>query len=46
MISFSVELGAPGGKLTIICESKVARVEEEGGKVKVISKIISQAIEA
>ena len=46
VISFSVELDTPGGKLTIVCEGKVVRVEEEAGKVKVATKIMSQSIEA
>lgn len=46
VILFSVELDTPGGKLTIVCEGKVVRVKEEGGKLKVATKIISQSIEA
>jgi hypothetical protein len=46
VISFSVELDTPGGKLTIVCEGKVVRLEEGGGKLKVATKIISQSIEA
>ena len=46
VISFWVELDTPGGKLKLVCEGEIVRVEEEGGKTRVATKIISQEIEA
>ena len=46
VIHFSVELDTPGGKLRLVCEGEVVRVEEEGGKMRVATKILNQSIEA
>ncbi|WP_255539262.1 PilZ domain-containing protein [Polynucleobacter sp. 71A-WALBACH] len=46
VISFWVELDTPGGKLKLVCEGEIVRVEEDGGKTRVATKIISQEIEA
>jgi len=46
IISFWVELDTPGGKLKLVCEGEIVRVEEDGGKTRVATKIISQEIEA
>jgi hypothetical protein len=45
VISFSVELDTPGGKLRLMCEGEVVRVEEKGGRIRVATKIINQSIE-
>ncbi|QWD67576.1 PilZ domain-containing protein [Polynucleobacter sp. VK25] len=46
IISFWVELDTPGAKMKLICEAKVVRVEQEDGKTKLGTKIISQELQA
>ena len=43
-ISFWVELDTPGGKLKLVCEAQVARVEEADGKVRIAAHILNQEI--
>ncbi|MBU3541646.1 PilZ domain-containing protein [Polynucleobacter sp. UB-Tiil-W10] len=44
LINFWVELDTPGGKLKLVCEATVARVEESDGKVKIAAHILNQEI--
>mgnify|MGYP000101803767 FL=1 len=46
VISFWVELDTPGGKLKLVCEGEIVRVEEGDSKTRMAAKIISQEIEA
>ena len=46
IISFWVELDTPGAKMKLVCQAKVVRVEEEDGKTKLGTKIISQELQA
>ena len=46
IISFWVELDTPGAKMKLICEAEVVRVEQEDGKTKLGTKIISQELKA
>jgi hypothetical protein len=46
VISFWVELDTPGGKLKLVCEGEIVRVEDGDGKTRVATKIISQDMEA
>ena len=43
-INFWVELDTPGGKLKLVCDAEVARVEHEDGKVRIAARIINQEI--
>jgi hypothetical protein len=42
VIQFHVELDTPGGKLKLMCEGEVVRVEHLNGKVGVAAKILKQ----
>ncbi len=46
IISFWVELNTAGVKMKLVCEAKVVRVQEEGGKTKLGAEIISQELQA
>jgi hypothetical protein len=45
-IFFWVELNTSGTKMKLVCEAEVVRVEQENGKTKVATKIISQELQA
>jgi len=45
-IQFHIELDTPGGKLKLVCEGEVVRVEDLNGKVGVAAKILKQEIKA
>lgn len=44
-INFWIELDTPGGKLKLVCEATVARVEEVDGKVRIAAHITKQEIQ-
>ena len=46
LIAFWIELDTPGGILKVVCEGEVARVVEEGGKMRVAARILNQRIES
>ena len=45
-IQFQIELDTPGGKLMLMCEGEVVRVEDLNGKVGIAAKILKQEIKA
>jgi hypothetical protein len=45
-IKFHIELDTPGGKLMLVCEGEVIRVEDLSGKVGIAAKILKQEIKA
>ena len=46
IISFWVELDTPGAKMKLACEAEVVRIDQEDGKTKLGTKIISQELQA
>ena len=46
IISFWVELDTPGAKMKLLCEAEVVRIDQENGKTKLGTKIISQELQA
>ena len=46
IISFWVELETPGAKMKLVCEAEVVRIDQEDGKTKLGTKIISQELQA
>lgn len=45
-IQFHIELDTPGGKLKLVCEGEVVRVEDLNGMVGIAAKILKQEIKA
>ncbi len=45
-ITFSIELGTPGGKFMLKCKGQIVRVEQRDGKIGVAAKIIESRLES